>query len=192
MFLIVGLGNPGLAYAYTRHNAGFMFADYLASYLAFPDFKEKTDLAYTGKVIEGRKVIIMKPQTFMNLSGRAVVKIVSYYKIDSSNIFVVHDDIDLPLFDVRIKFAGSHGGHNGLRDIDSAIGKNYWRIRIGVGRPPSKDQVANYVLSSFNNDDIPKIIDKIFEPISSSINDLLFQESKANIIDKIQIAISGK
>lgn len=192
MFLIVGLGNPGLAYAYTRHNVGFLFVDHLAYGLGFPDFKSKFDSLYSEKQIENQKVFIQKPQTFMNLSGRAVSKIVSFYKIPTENVFVVHDDIDLDPLKVKIKFAGSSGGHNGIKDIDKAIGNQYWRIRIGVGRPKEKSQVADYVLSSFYQDEIEDILPNVFSSVIKNIPNLLFSKDKQNTINAMLSEIKAK
>ncbi len=154
MFLIVGLGNPGKEYEGTRHNAGFMAVDELAKIYSFGSFKSKFD----GMIAEGRigseKVYILKPYTFMNLSGNAVVKAASFYKILPQNIVVFHDDMDLPIGKIKAKIGGGAGGHNGLRSIDAAIGSDYNRIRLGVGHPQGNGStVINYVLSGFNKVD---------------------------------------
>lgn len=186
MFLIVGLGNPGLDYAYTRHNVGFMLADHLAYAFGFSDYKSNFDSLYSEKILNKfAKVIIQKPQTYMNLSGKAVSQIVSFYKIPTENIFVIHDDLDLSPLDVKIKFSGSNGGHNGLKDIDKFIGTKYWRIRIGIGRPLSKDQVPQYVLSTFYKDELSDMLPKVFSPICKNMESLLFTEEKTGIISKI-------
>ncbi len=186
MFLIVGLGNPGLNYAYTRHSVGFMFADHLAYALGFPDYKSKFDSLYSERSFENKaKIIIQKPQTFMNLSGKAVSQIVSFFKIPTENIFVIHDDLDISPLKVKIKFGGSNGGHNGLRDIDKAIGSQYWRIKIGIGRPLLREQVADYVLTPFYKDEISSLLPNVFTPICQNISDLIFEENKAPIINKI-------
>ncbi len=177
MFLIVGLGNPGLQYSHTRHNVGFLCADRIAFYLGFPTFKEKFESLITERNFDANKIIIQKPQTYMNLSGKSVMQITSFYKIHSEDIVVIHDDIDLDPFDVRIKFSGGHGGHNGLRNIDESIGKNYWRIRIGVGRPPSKLEVSNYVLSNFYPDELTKL-QSIFDIISKHIASFMLSSDK--------------
>ena len=192
MYLIVGLGNPGLAYAYTRHNVGFLFVDHLAYDLGFPNFKAKFNSLYTEKTVNNEKVLIQKPQTFMNRSGAAVSQIVSFYKIPVENIFVVHDDIDLPPLEVKIKFGGSNGGHNGLRDIDKSLGNQYWRIRIGVGRPIEKSQVADYVLSPFYNDEIKNMLPKVFDSLISEFSELLVSEDKSKIIGKVIQEIKNK
>lgn len=162
MFLIVGLGNPGKEYEGTRHNAGFMAVDELAKTYSFGSFKSKFD----GEIAEGKigkeKVYILKPLTFMNLSGNAVVKAASFYKILPQNVVVFHDDMDLPVGKVKAKIGGGAGGHNGLKSIDAAITPNYNRIRIGVGHPQgSGNAVINYVLSGFNKADKLMIDDAI-------------------------------
>ena len=186
MFLIVGLGNPGLDYAYTRHNVGFMLADYLSYELGFSDYRSKFEALYTEKVFElSAKVIIQKPQTFMNASGRAVSQITQYYNIASHDVFVIQDDLDMDPLKVKIKFGGSNGGHNGLRDIEKAIGKEYWHIKIGIGRPKDKAQVAEYVLSSFYKDEIVSLQQKIFPIISRNLLDLVFSDNRVVVANKI-------
>lgn len=186
MFLIVGLGNPGLDYAYTRHNVGFMLADYFAYELGFPDFHEKFDSVYTEKTFDGSaKIFIQKPQTYMNSSGRAVSQLTSYYKIEAKDVFVIQDDLDLKPLQVRIKFGGSNGGHNGLRDIEKVIGRDYWHIKVGIGRPLEKSQVADYVLSPFYKDELTAMQSRIFPGIANNIVDLVFAENKSVVINKI-------
>ncbi len=192
MFLIVGLGNPGLAYAYTRHNVGFLFVDHFAYDLGFPEFKPKFSSLYSEKTIDSEKFILQKPQTFMNNSGNAVISMASFYKIPPENIFVIHDDIELAPGDLKIKFAGGHGGHNGLRDIDRAIGKNYWRVRIGVGRPLLKEEVSNYVLSGFYEEEITKVLPKIFHTLDDELINLILAENREPVISKIIAEIKSK
>jgi PTH1 family peptidyl-tRNA hydrolase len=185
MFLVVGLGNPGLEYAYTRHNVGFLFVDHFAHYLGFPGFKSKFDSLYSEKTVDGEKIIIQKPQTYMNLSGQAVYQISSYYKIPPENIFVIHDDIDIPPNNIKIKFGKGNGGHNGLRNIDQAIGNKYWRIRIGIGRPPLKEDVTNYVISKFYSEELRNIIPNVFEQLAKRLQELILDKDKDKIITKI-------
>jgi PTH1 family peptidyl-tRNA hydrolase len=184
MFLIVGLGNPGIKYVYTRHNVGFLCIDYIAKALVFPEFLGRYDSLVSEKTIDASKIILQKPQSFMNLSGLPIQKLTSFYKIPSENVFVIHDDIDLPPFSIKVKFAGSNGGHNGLRSIDGGIGKSYWRIRIGVGRPDSKIEVSDYVLSNFYSDEIQEL-QNVLEIISDNITDLILSTEKNDIIKKI-------
>ena len=154
MFLVVGLGNPGAEYAGTRHNVGFMAADAVHEKYGFGVFRAKFDGLIAEGSIEGEKVYLLKPQTFMNLSGNSVVKAAQFYKILPQNVVVIHDDMDLPVGKLKAKTGGGAGGHNGLKSIDAAISPNYNRIRIGVGHPQGGgDAVVNYVLGGFSKAD---------------------------------------
>lgn len=155
MFLVVGLGNPGAEYAATRHNVGFMAADEIHRRYNFSPFRSKFSGLIAEGNIEGEKVYLLKPQTYMNLSGNSVVQAANFYKILPQNIVVIHDDMDLPTDKMRAKLGGGSGGHNGLKSIDSCITSNYNRIRIGVGHPMSKNEesVVNHVLSGFSKSD---------------------------------------
>ena len=133
MFLIVGLGNPGKEYENTRHNVGFMVADTIFKEYGFANFKDKFDGLIAEGKIEGEKVYLLKPHTFMNLSGNSVIKAANFYKILPENIIVIHDDMDLPIGKIKAKIGGGSGGHNGIKSIDAAITPNYNRIRIGIG-----------------------------------------------------------
>ena len=191
MFLIVGLGNPGLSYAYTRHSVGFMLVDYIAYEVGFSEFQEDFSSLYAEKKFEGNaKVLLQKPQTYMNNSGRAVSQIASYYKIEPQNIFVIHDDLDIRPLQIRVKFGGSSGGHNGLSDIEKVIGREYWHIKIGIGRPMDKAEVANYVLSPFYKDELESLMPRVFEPICTNIIDLVLSKNKSDIINKIMQELS--
>ena len=153
-YLIVGLGNPGKEYEGTRHNVGFRVVDELARRygLAFGK-KERKALAATG-VIHGKKVILAKPQTYMNLSGEAVRSLVDFYKIELPNILIVSDDLDIPLGTVRMRKSGSAGGQNGIKSVLQHLGtQEFSRLRFGIGRPPGKMQAKDYVLSGFQGDD---------------------------------------
>lgn len=154
MFLIVGLGNPGAEYENTRHNIGFMTADVLHEKYGFAPFRAKFDGLIAEGAIAGEKVYLLKPQTFMNLSGNSVVKAANFYKILPQNIIVIHDDLDLKVGQIKAKLGGGAGGHNGLKSIDAAVSPNYNRIRIGVGHPQgSGEAVINHVLSRFSKAD---------------------------------------
>ncbi len=155
MFLVVGLGNPGAEYAATRHNVGFMAADELHRRYNFSPFRSKFNGLIAEGQIEGEKVYLLKPQTYMNLSGNSVVQAANFYKILPENIVVIHDDMDLPTDKIKAKLGGGSGGHNGIKSIDSQITPNYNRIRIGVGHPASKNEenVVNHVLSGFSKAD---------------------------------------
>jgi peptidyl-tRNA hydrolase, PTH1 family len=153
-YLIVGLGNPGKEYVATRHNVGFRVADELARRygLAFGK-KERKAVAATG-VIYDKKVILAKPQTYMNLSGEAVRSLVDFYKVDLPRILVVCDDLDIPLGTVRLRKSGSAGGQNGIKSVIQHLGtQEFSRLRFGIGRPPGKMQAKDYVLSGFLGDE---------------------------------------
>lgn len=146
--LIVGLGNPGSRYADTRHNAGFWFVDAIARLAGATLRPEPRFHGEAARItLEGRELWLLEPTTFMNRSGQSVAALARFYKIAPEQILVAHDEIDLPVGQIKLKYAGGHGGHNGLRDIHTHLGTpNYWRLRIGVGHPGSKDQVVDYVL----------------------------------------------
>jgi len=146
--LFVGLGNPGPEYESTRHNAGFWWVDALARELKVMPAPER---AYHGLVartsVAGQSVWLLQPQTFMNLSGKSVAALARFFKIAPEEILVVHDELDFAPGQVKLKRGGSHGGHNGLRDIHAQLGSSdYWRLRIGIGHPGAKAEVANWVL----------------------------------------------
>ena len=146
--LIVGLGNPGREYENTRHNAGFWWVDEFAR-LQKLSFKSETKFhGLTARgLAHGREILLLKPQTFMNVSGRAVVALAQFYKIAPAEILVVHDELDLPPGVARLKMGGGHGGHNGLKDIIAHLGtKDFWRLRIGIGHPGERADVVDYVL----------------------------------------------
>lgn len=149
MKLFVGLGNPGAKYAGNRHNIGFMALDRIAEDHGFGPWKAK----FQGRISEGRlgpeKVVLLKPETFMNLSGQAVGETMRFYKLDSTDVTVFHDEIDLAPAKLRCKAGGGHAGHNGLRSIHQHIGPAYDRVRMGVGHPGHKDKVPSYVLRDF-------------------------------------------
>ena len=149
MRLFVGLGNPGQKYAGNRHNIGFMALDRIAQDHGFPPFRAK----FQGVLSEGRlgseRVALLKPQTFMNLSGQSVGEAMRFFKIEPAKITVFHDELDLAPGKCRVKTAGGHAGHNGLRSIHAHIGEGYQRVRLGIGHPGHKDRVAPYVLSDF-------------------------------------------
>ncbi|PIQ43030.1 MAG: aminoacyl-tRNA hydrolase [Gammaproteobacteria bacterium CG11_big_fil_rev_8_21_14_0_20_46_22] len=147
--MIVGLGNPGSQYENTRHNIGFTFVDELARIHGGQFKLEKKFKAYVGKVpIDGREIILLKPDTFMNLSGDAVQKACHFYKFKPENLLIVHDELDLPVGEGKWKFDGGHGGHNGLRDITAKLASAaFYRLRLGIGHPGQAHLVSHYVLS---------------------------------------------
>ncbi|MGA8864436.1 MAG: aminoacyl-tRNA hydrolase [Gallionella sp.] len=147
--LIVGLGNPGREYAATRHNVGFRWVDDLARLqkLSFKSEVKFHGLTARGQ-LNGHEVMLLKPQTFMNVSGRSVGALVQFHKIAPAEMLVVHDELDLPPGVARLKMGGGHGGHNGLKDIIAHLGsRDFWRLRIGIGHPGDRNGVADYVLN---------------------------------------------
>ena len=153
MFLLVGLGNPGPQYSLNRHNIGFMILDTIARTYNFPNFKQKFSSLISEGTIQGKRFILCKPMTFMNLSGKAVQAVAQFYKIPADNIYVFHDELDAAPGRVKIKKGGGAGGHNGLRSIDQHLGSDYWRVRLGIGHPGFKNAVSGYVLSNFEKED---------------------------------------
>lgn len=151
MKCIIGLGNPGKKYEKTRHNIGFMVVDELARRHNFSLSKKKFNGIYAMENIQNEKVIVMAPQTYMNLSGEAVRPLMEYYNLDIEDILVIYDDLDLPTGKIRLRQKGGHGGHNGIRSIIANVGnKEFKRIRIGIGRPVSRVPVVDYVLGTFS------------------------------------------
>jgi PTH1 family peptidyl-tRNA hydrolase len=149
MKLFVGLGNPGAEYVFNRHNVGFMAVDAIAAAHGFPAWRKRfSGLAAEGK-LGGETVLLLKPQTYMNESGRAAGEAVRFYKFDLADVIVFHDEIDLAPGKVRVKQGGGVAGHNGLRSLTAHIGNDYMRVRIGVGHPGHKDLVTHHVLRDF-------------------------------------------
>jgi PTH1 family peptidyl-tRNA hydrolase len=149
MWLIVGLGNPGPSYTLHRHNVGFQVVDALRASVPLPLFSEKKKLASTCGTIGSHQVILAKPLTYMNLSGPALCPLLLLHKLAPPQIIVIHDELDLPPGQVRLKHGGGAGGHNGLRSLIDAIGPDFLRIRIGIGHPGVRERVSEYVLSAF-------------------------------------------
>ena len=153
MLLCVGLGNPGQQYLMTRHNIGFMAIDAISHFYNFPSFKKKFQGDFTESKFGEVSVGLLKPQTFMNLSGSSVQAAMAFYKIKPEQVVVVHDDLDLVPGQIKVKLGGGAGGHNGLKSIDQSIGNNYWRLRLGIGHPGARHLVTSHVLSAFEPSD---------------------------------------
>jgi peptidyl-tRNA hydrolase, PTH1 family len=160
--VIVGLGNPGPEHVLTRHNAGFWFVDALAARL---DGRFRSHTRFHGEIcrvtIDGQEITLLKPATYMNRSGLAIRALSDYQKVTPAETLVVHDELDLPVGDVRFKLGGGHGGHNGLRDTVTHIGADFWRLRIGIGHPGDKSQVIDYVLRRAPKEEEEKILTSI-------------------------------
>jgi PTH1 family peptidyl-tRNA hydrolase len=172
MYLLVGLGNIGEEYDNTRHNTGFMCADALIKKYNLKNPTTKFNADIHSGFIGNRKVMVVKPLTYMNNSGAAVFRIKSFHKIPLENIYVFHDDLDLPLCKVKYKIGGGDAGHNGLKSISGLIGKNFHRIRVGIGRPEMKDDVTDYVLGKFNSSEL-KRVREVVENIANSIENIV-------------------
>ena len=175
--LIVGLGNPGSDYENTRHNIGFMVIDELVKKL---NARNVTSSSFLGECYKSKNHFLLKPQTFMNLSGDSVIKVKNFYKVDE--VVVIHDDLDLPFGSLRFKLGGGHGGHNGLKSIDSKIGRDYIRIRMGIGKPEHKGEVSSYVLGAFS-DEQKKHLDCWIENSCDAI-EFLFENSMEDTSSK--------
>ena len=158
MWLIVGLGNPGQEYERTRHNIGFLVVDRLVEETGARSLSS----SFHGELYKTADILFLKPTTFMNRSGVSVQAVKNFYKIELENIIVIHDDLDLPFGAVRFKRGGGSGGHNGLKSIDAAVGSDYMRVRMGIGKPAYKSQVVHYVLHDFSSEEnavLPRWID---------------------------------
>ena len=170
--LFVGLGNIGDQYAATRHNAGFWWIDLIARQTNSALSLEAKFFGLAGKLKPHADIWLLKPNTFMNASGKAVAALANYYKISPSEICVIHDELDLPAGSAKLKFGGGHGGHNGLRDIHAALGTaDYWRLRIGIDHPGDKNQVVNFVLKPPTKDE-QAAINMAIEDSSAILNGL--------------------
>ena len=171
--LIVGLGNPGAEYARTRHNAGFWLVDEIARRFGGTFRHEGKHQGELARVrIGGEEIWLLKPMTFMNRSGGPVSSVLNFYKVGVRDMLVAHDEIDLPSGTVRLKDAGGHGGHNGLRDIIAAQGDAFWRLRIGVGHPGSKNEVVDFVLTQAGKDE-QRAIDETILDGADAIEEML-------------------
>jgi PTH1 family peptidyl-tRNA hydrolase len=170
--LLVGLGNPGSKYDGTRHNIGFEVINKIIGEYNFSAPVKKFNSLYSEGDINGRKVRLLMPQTFMNLSGSAVAETINFFKESLKNVVVFHDELDLPLGKLRMKTGGGDGGHNGLKSIDSHMGPEYKRVRIGIDHPGNKDLVSSYVLAKFANPERP-IVAELVDIISDNISYLV-------------------
>ena len=182
MKVVIGLGNPGKKYEKTRHNIGFIAIDNLRKKMNISDEREKFQALISEKNIDGEKVIFLKPQTFMNLSGNSVIEIVNFYKLDpKKDIIVIYDDMDLSFGDIRIREKGSSGGHNGIKSIISHIGEEFIRIKCGIGAK-EKDAVE-HVLGEFNQTE-QKDLEEILEKIYNCVIEMLSVQNLDRIMQK--------
>jgi len=172
MQLLVGLGNPGAGYARNRHNIGFMAVDEIVRRHSFSPYRSKFHGQLAEGNIAGEKVLILKPETYMNDSGRAVQAAMTFYKIAPEDVVVLHDELDLAGGKVRVKRGGGHAGHNGLRSIHANVGPNYARVRIGIGHPGDKDRVVGHVLKDFSKEE-DQWVENMLESIAGRIEVLI-------------------
>ena len=186
MLLLVGLGNPGRRYAGNRHNIGFMAADEIHRRHRFSAWRARFEGELSDGLLDGETALLLKPATFMNESGRSVGQAMRSHKLDPGAVVVMHDDLDLPPGKLRAKRGGGHGGHNGLKSIDAHIGKDYRRIRIGIGHPGAKELVNGYVLHDFAKSDREWL-----EPVISAIAQnapLLAKGDDAGFMNRVHLA----
>ncbi|MBE7638081.1 aminoacyl-tRNA hydrolase [Sneathiella sp. P13V-1] len=185
MLLLVGLGNPGKGYANNRHNLGFMAVDEIIRRHSFSAERIRFLGITCDATIAGEKVLALKPNTYMNESGRSVGEAMRFFKIPPENVIVLHDELDLPTAKVRVKIGGGHGGNNGLRSIDAHIGKNYRRVRMGIGHPGDKNLVSGYVLHDFSKSELPAI-EKTIDAVARHVA-LLIAGDDAGFMNKVAL-----
>jgi len=167
MWLVVGLGNPGAEYELTRHNIGFMTLDRLVGMSG----AHAASSSFHGELFKKSNLLFLKPTTYMNRSGLSVQAVKQFYKIETERIIVIHDDLDLPFGALRFKQGGGSGGHNGLKSIDAMVGNDYLRVRMGIGKPVYKSQVADYVLSDFSPEE-QRVLPEWIEHAAGATRDL--------------------
>jgi PTH1 family peptidyl-tRNA hydrolase len=185
--LIVGLGNPGATYAQNRHNIGFMVIDEL---IKRHNAQKLSSSSFEGELFKFKNHFLLKPSTYMNLSGNSVAKVKKFYKIEIDDIVVIHDDLDLPFGTLRFKKGGGHGGHNGLKSIDAKITKEYIRVRLGISKPEHKGEVASYVLSDFSkleSEHLDTFISQACDAIEHLLQNSLEDTSSKYTIKKFQL-----
>jgi len=190
MRLFVGLGNPGSRYARHRHNVGFMAVDAVGRAHGAAPWRQRFQASTAEAVIDGERLLLLKPATYMNESGRAVAEAQRFYKISLRDVIVFHDELDLAPGKLRVKIGGGNAGHNGLRSITAQCGNDYRRVRIGIGHPGHKDLVHSYVLSDF-----PKIEEPWVEDLCGACADfapLLAKGDEASFQNKIHLAMEAR
>jgi len=190
VYLVTGLGNPGREYRENRHNVGFMAVDHFSRELGIPiDRMQSRALVGMGRVGDNR-IILAKPQTFMNLSGQAVIQLVHFYKIPLENLLVIHDDLDLPLGSIRLRPDGGPGGQKGVASIIQALGtQRFSRLRIGIGRPPGRMDPAAYVLQDFSKADL-EILTMILDTAAKAVMTFLLEGTQA-AMNRFNGSVSG-
>jgi len=189
MLIFAGLGNPGAQYRNHRHNVGFMAADAIVRRHSFSPWAKKFHGLIAEGTLAGEKVLLIKPQTFMNLSGQSVGEAMRFYKLTPADVAVFYDELDLAPGKVRVKVGGGSGGHNGIRSLDQHIGNAYKRVRIGIGHPGAKELVHNYVLGDFAKADAVWL-DPLLEAIGENVA-LLAKGDDNSFMNKLALAVPG-
>lgn len=189
MLLIAGLGNPGARYAGNRHNIGFMAADAIHRRHGFSPWSKKFQAEFSEGMLNGEKTLLIKPLTFMNLSGQAVGEVMRFYKLTPADVLVIYDELDLAPGKVRIKVGGGAGGHNGIKSIDAHIGKEYRRMRLGIGHPGVREMVTHHVLGDFSKAD-REWLEPLLDGIAAHA-ELLPKRDDAGFMNKIALALGG-
>ena len=190
MLLFVGLGNPGAKYAHNRHNIGFMAVDEIARRHGFPPWRRRFQGETTEGSLDGERVVLLRPMTFMNESGRAVQEAAGFFKLAVGEVTVFQDELELPPAKVRVKVGGGIAGHNGLRSISAHIGNDYRRVRLGIGHPGVKELVHGYVLSDFAKDERP-LMGALVEAIADNAA-LLATDRDSTFQNKVHLAMQAK
>ena len=187
MFLHVGLGNPGSEHKLDRHNVGFMAIDHLLNFYRINDtLKKKFNGHYYKLSQKNGTIFFLKPQTFMNNSGSSVSSLIKFFSIKPSSVIVWHDEIDLDKGKIKVKFGGGHGGHNGIRDIIKHIGKNFLRVRIGIGRPDNNLDPSKWVLSSFYKSELDDWVNDLLSIMASEV-ELLHLNNSIDFMNRVAI-----
>jgi PTH1 family peptidyl-tRNA hydrolase len=188
MLLFVGLGNPGPQYARNRHNIGFMALDAICRRHGFPPWRRKFQGVIAEGPIAGKKILALKPATYMNESGRSVGEAMRFYQAEPSDVFVFHDEIDLLSGKLRVKTGGGTAGHNGIRSIDAHIGNGFHRVRLGIGHPGERKRVHGHVLGDFTKSDAQWVV-PLLEAIADNTG-LLVMRNEASFQNKVHLALN--
>jgi PTH1 family peptidyl-tRNA hydrolase len=191
MLIIAGLGNPGSKYAGHRHNIGFMAADEIVRRHAFGPWKSRHKAQVSEGTLGNEKVLVVKPQTFMNESGQSIGEVLRFYKEDVSSLVVLYDELDLAPGKLRIKTGGGSGGHNGIKSIDRHCGQDYRRVRLGIGHPGHRDRVTGHVLGDFSKADQDWLV-PLLEAVADHAGELADKKNgAANFMNKVALATGG-
>ncbi|MGN7293241.1 aminoacyl-tRNA hydrolase [Rhizobium sp. SAFR-030] len=190
MLIIAGLGNPGSKYSGNRHNIGFMAVDAIQRRPGFSPWSKKFKAEISEGELGGDKVLLIKPQTFMNLSGESVGEAMRFYKLSPADIVAIYDELDLVPGKARIKLGGGHGGHNGVKSLDAHCGREYRRLRLGIGHPGSKEQVQNHVLGDFAKSD-RVWLDPLLDTLADNA-EMLVKGEDSQLMNKLALAVGAK